>query len=112
MRYISDVRAQKEEVTHDLLADVPDSLQGGLSQVGVVVSLDKVEEVGDKRLPPTERDLDGGDGGDDLTGCVPRSSIGRSEGGHGVVFDLVTRLFVQIPPSRFQLIPPALFPGL
>jgi hypothetical protein len=87
-------------------------LQGGLPEVGVVVSLDKVEEVGDEALPPAEGDLDGGDGGDDLACLIASLSVGGGEGGEGVVLDLLPAGLVEGPPTRLELVPPALLPGL
>ena len=55
------------EGTDDRLADVADGLQGCLPELWRVVRVYELDEVFDQAGPLVQRQLDGGEGGDELS---------------------------------------------
>jgi hypothetical protein len=53
--------------THNNLADVTNSLEGGDTETSVVLG-NELEKLANELGPPTKRKLDGGDGGNTLRG--------------------------------------------
>lgn len=97
--------------TYDAFADVPNRLQGRLAQARVVAPTDELEKLRDEVLPLSEREFNGSNGSDDLTGDVPSSLVRRGQRSERVDLELVTSLRVDSVPSRCVLLLPWYFAG-
>jgi hypothetical protein len=89
-----------------LFTDKSNSLKGRFFDIHILLVVDEAEEDFDEILPLIMGELDGGDGGDNLSGELACSLIWRTEGHEGVLFKLIADVGVEVEPSLGELFLP------
>lgn len=85
--------------THNGLTNKPNRLEGRDPHVRIGLVVHESEEDLDELRPLSMRELDSGDGGDDLGRHSTNFRVGRPKGHHAVLLDLIARVVVQCKPS-------------